>query len=286
MDRRNLFIDGVNLNETNSLKHLLENSEHDEDEEVNLIQHSLYYDVQEFVNMINANNGLSILDLNIQSINAKYDDFKIFMERVNIMNPVSVVCLNECWIKENDNISNFNLNNYNMVFQCRQRDTSSTNGGLLIYVHEQFKCTNIIIDQISSNWEYLCVEICHFKPHSKKHVICNVYRKPGGNVPDIELFIDEFSTLLKKIQYRKHSAFICGDFNIDILKLNVNIHISNYFNSIISCGFIPLITLPSRLSDHSHTLIDNILTNNVEPKHISGVLSNQLSDHQIFFSYL
>ena len=99
MDRRNLFIDGVNLNETNSLKHLLENSEHDEDEEVNLIQHSLYYDVQEFVNIINANNGLSILDLNIQSINAKYDEFKICMEKVNIINPVSVVCLNECWIK-------------------------------------------------------------------------------------------------------------------------------------------------------------------------------------------
>ena len=55
-----------------------------------------------------------------------------------------------------------------MVFQYRQRDTSSTNGGLLIYVHEQFKCTNIITDQMSSNWEYLCVEICHLKPHLKK----------------------------------------------------------------------------------------------------------------------
>ena len=116
-------------------------------------------------------------------------------------------------------------------------------------------------------------------------MICNVYWKPGGNVPDIKLFIDEFSTLLKKIQHRKHYAFICGDFNIDILKLNVNIHISNYFNSIISCGFIPLITLPSRLSDHSHTLIYNIVTNNVEPEHISGVLSNQISDHQMVVSY-
>ena len=48
--------------------------------------------------------------------------------------------------------------------------------------------------------------------------------------------------------------------------------------------FFPKITLPTRISDHSCTLIDNIFSNNIELRETSGILLNQLSDHQMVFT--
>ena len=57
-----------------------------------------------------------------------------------------------------------------------------------------------------------------------------------------------------------------------------------FFDIIISSGFHPKITLPTRLTDRSSTLIDNILTNVYDDNHISGVLINKISDHQPIFT--
>ena len=48
-------------------------------------------------------------------------------------------------------------------------------------------------------------------------------------------------------------------------------------------GFFPKITLPTRLSETTCTLIDNIITNNIDNKHLSGVLTRKISDHQMNF---
>ena len=48
--------------------------------------------------------------------------------------------------------------------------------------------------------------------------------------------------------------------------------------------FFPKITLPTRISDSSSTLIDNIFLNNIEEADISGILLNHISDHQMMFT--
>ena len=55
---------------------------------------------------------------------------------------------------------------------------------------------------------------------------------------------------------------ICGDYNIDLLKVNDLKFNEEYFHNILSAGYIPTITLPTRLSASS-SLIDNILTTNL-----------------------
>ena len=42
--------------------------------------------------------------------------------------------------------------------------------------------------------------------------------------------------------------------------------------------------MPTRFTDHSATLIDNIFTNQLD-NHVSGVLTNSVNDHQMLFSY-
>ena len=53
---------------------------------------------------------------------------------------------------------------------------------------------------------------------------------------------------------------------------------------IISCGFHPKITLRTRITDRSSTLIDNILTNVYDDNHISGILINKISDYEPIFT--
>ena len=56
-------------------------------------------------------------------------------------------------------------------------------------------------------------------------------------------------------------------------------HYGSYFDGVLSSGFLPSITLPTRLSDNS-TLIDNIFVNKQDIINIAGILSNEISDHQ------
>ena len=71
--------------------------------------------------------------------------------------------------------------------------------------------------------------------------------------------------------------FVCGDFNINLLSLNTDEHTGCYFDGMLSSGFLPTITLPTRISDRS-TLIDNIFTNKQEQINFAGM--NKISDHQ------
>ena len=57
----------------------------------------------------------------------------------------------------------------------------------------------------------------------------------------------------------------------------------DFINTIFSLGLHPKITRPSRITAHSATLIDNILTNVLEDNIVSGLLVNDISDHLPIF---
>ena len=70
-----------------------------------------------------------------------------------------------------------------------------------------------------------------------------------------------------------------GDYNLHLLKIHSVPFNENYFDNILSSGYILTITLPTRLSDNS-TLIDNIFTSNLSSDIISCILKNYISDRQ------
>ena len=60
-----------------------------------------------------------------------------------------------------------------MVHQTKQ---CCGHGGLIIYIHNQFKYTLVdTIHQEATGWEYLCIELSHHEHHSQKYLLCNVY---------------------------------------------------------------------------------------------------------------
>ena len=70
-----------------------------------------------------------------------------------------------------------------------------------------------------------------------------------------------------------------GDYNINLMSLNTDEHTGSYFDGILSSGFLPTITLPTRISERS-TLINNIFGNKQEKINFAGILINEISDHQ------
>ena len=85
--------------------------------------------------------------------------------------------------------------------------------------------------------------------------------------------------MLQEYHSNSQNRYICGDFNIDFLKVNEVQFNADYFNGILSAGYIPTITLPTRLSDSS-SLIDNIFTDNLSVEMSAFILNNHISDHQ------
>ena len=54
---------------------------------------------------------------------------------------------------------------------------------------------------------------------------------------------------------------------------------NEFLDSLASNSFIPLILQPTRIINHSNTLIDNIFSSAIDPDIISGNLTATISDH-------
>ena len=76
---------------------------------------------------------------------------------------------------------------------------------------------------------------------------------------------------------------ISGDFNIDLFKFGSHPETDEFMNILGTNFFQPHISLPTRITDHSATLIDNIFFNSLEHYAISGNIINDISDHMANF---
>ena len=192
--------------------------EDDEDVETQMIKHSSFYGQKQFADLINNNTGLSIIDLNIQNIFAKFDELVCFIETINVDHTVSAICLNECWLSDEHELSVLHLEGYNMYFQRGNR-VGHGHCGLIVYVHETFLSKEIVIENANTSWDYLCVQLSYNSPNSRKYILCNVYRLPCYLAADIDLFNAEFCSLFCTVKHRNSSVLICGVFNIDLLSV-------------------------------------------------------------------
>ena len=102
----NSFIHYIGLNENNSLSHLLETISPDMEDESNIIERSKFYDDTDFKDALQQyNSKISILSLSCKSINAKYGKLKLFLDDVNTLNPISIICVQESWCHDEIDIN-------------------------------------------------------------------------------------------------------------------------------------------------------------------------------------
>ena len=58
-----------------------------------------------------------------------------------------------------------------------------------------------------------------------------------------------------KLNKENKETYICGDFNINLLKYDEDIVVPKFYNLMTSHGFIPQITSPTRITDSSMTKV-------------------------------
>jgi hypothetical protein len=113
-----------------------------------------------------------------------------------------------------------------------------------------------------------------------------VYRVPNTNE---SLSIERYRKLLENFKVAKYENILIGtDQNFDFLRINEHNNTSELFNVFITNSLIPLITRPTRVTDHTATLIDNIYTTlETDEQVYSGIiLTKTLSDHYPVFSLI
>ena len=285
IDSNRNFVNNTDLNEVNSLTHLIEYLDPIDEGEVNPIHHSNYYNNEEFIEAHkHIDVKLSILNLNCQCVNSKFDKIKLFLEGINNNSmPVSVITLQETWADNETEMNFFNLPNYTMVYDDSRL---SKHGGLVTYIHNTFtfeRLSDDIYNQNSTVYESMFLKIHNKSSKFIKYIIGNIYRRPSSTIDELGQFIDEFTTVTQNLQEQHMKSYLCGDYNINLLKIDSSLHCNRFFENITTLGFFPQITRPTRLSGESNTLIDNIFTNDFCKPHLSGILVTPISDHLMQF---
>ena len=274
--------------EANSLCRLLNTNLHQDHiaDELDVMQLSSYYDDDGLNKLFNdKSDSFSILGLNCQCLNAKFDQINIMVQQLKSKGyEFDAICLQETWLSDDSDISLYQIQGYNLISQGK---ICSEHGGLAIYVSTKLNFNVINMNINSQIWEGQFIEISNMEPN-KLIIIGNVYRPPNNTNDIYQTFTNEFTPILENLQNKNREVIIAGDYNIDLLKINDNPTFGNYFNSLVAQSFFPQITLPTRFSDRNCTIIDNFLcrlTNHFLPP-TSGILVSRISDHFPYFIFL
>ena len=215
-DSINNFVDNLQLNALNSLTHLLNTEDTDE---LNIIRHSPYMSDDELIqSRLHYTNGLSILSLNCQSLQAKFDYIKVLIDKFCDSNhPIQVICLQETWFSANTDLSPYIIPGYHIISTgCY----ASNHGGLVIYLNDIWTIDIITCDTDSHIWERQIIEITNpSNIAGKKITIGNIYRPPYNLQDNIDTFMAEFNTTLLQHHGNSNRTYFCGDYNIDLFKI-------------------------------------------------------------------
>ena len=109
-----------------------------------------------------------------------------------------------------------------------------------------------------------------------------VYRMPDSSV---DMFNERLADILNSVQKENKLFYLLGDLNIDLFKHDVHRPTSEFLDIIYSYNVYPLVTKPTRVTASSATLIDHILSNNIDVSygHAQGILCTSISDHFAVF---
>ena len=119
------------------------------------------------------------------------------------------------------------------------------------------------------------------KNKNSKNIVCGcIYRHPNGSKSDFNEFNKYLDSTLSKLVKEKKEIYICGDFNIDLLRMNdFETHLE-FYTLLNSHGLLPFIVQPSRVvSNQIPSLIDNIFSTNISDAVSSGNIYLTLSEH-------
>ena len=203
-------------NDLNNVLSTFVDSEH----EIPNFCHSRYIDMSEIQSIFQNNySEFLILTLNIQSVNAKFNNlYPVINNLASHGLYFGAICLQETWTSNDSDLSLLQLPGYQLIHQCSK---CTMHGGLIIYLNENY-CYKIRNLYTGSNiWEGLFIDI-NGANLCRTFKIGNIYRPPRdiNNNINIQQFISELSPIVEILQSENAYAAIMCDFNLNILQIS------------------------------------------------------------------
>ena len=124
---------------------------------------------------------------------------------------LDIIAISETWLSISDNIAEFQLEGYKLANMNRE---NRRGGGVCFYISNTLSFKEIPRLSFAKEDNFECLTIEVDRTNSKNMIVTCVYRTPGSSM---DKFNDEFKKLLTEYNNQKH-IYICGDFNIDLLK--------------------------------------------------------------------
>ena len=205
---------------------------------------------------------------NIRSLQGNYDNLAHMLSELQFS--FSVIGLSETKFMTNkDILTNLDLPGYDFISQ----PSLSNAGGVGFYVKNNL--TYSILSNLTtteSDFEALWIKI---NVKGQSNLICGVvYRHPNSNFDNFMIYMNR---TIEQIHAQEKYTLIMGDFNINILDSNQ--FSDDFINTLGSFFFQTHILQPNRITNHTATLIDNIIFNSIEHFIISGNIVYDLTDH-------
>ena len=247
-----------------------------------------YYEINSFNSKFNNtyNKYPKICHLNIRSLNLHKHELVAYLNCINCN--FDIILLTECGHALHASIEQV-FDNYN--FHITPPNSNKGGAGILIR-KDMFKN----VETMANNELLTCtckdckckVESHWLKLTTKQNEYVTlgcIYRHPNGNLTH---FNQLYTKLLENIN-KNETCIIGGDFNIDLLQHEKS-HIGEYLTINLENNFTPCITLPTRITSHSATLIDQIFLRlplkKLQSKVHSGNLFCSISDHLMNFALI
>ena len=197
---------------------------------------SKYYNTEDIKSLsYNSNEKLSIFYQNISSLSLHINELESLLSKFN----QSFDCLGitESRIRKNRMpINNIELKGYNI----EQTETESKCGGTLLYIKKGINYQLRPDLQIYKSKELESVFIEILNENSQNIIIGCIYKHPNMEVSDFNEFYLE--KILKIITKENKKVVLMGDFNINILKYDIDPNASNFLEIMYSNSVLPYIT--------------------------------------------
>ena len=230
-----------------------------------------YYDETSFNNTTkNIKPALSLIHANLQSSTKNYGSLKAHL--TNLETKFDIIAISESGVN-NANLVQNTFENYQ--FYHRKPRHNTTKGGVALFINQDIITTISERTDLEMNIPY--VENIWLQINNT--IIAVIYKHPHASN---EALTKKIEINLESINREKKMSIICGDININLLDTK-STDVKAYTDTLLAHNFIPTIALPTRITDHSLTLIDHI--NLYRPLKLmsstclSGNLFFDISDH-------
>lgn len=203
----------------------------------------------------------------MQSIYNKQHILTSFLDQDTVYH---VICISESWLS-NNKLELLNIPGYKIAASyCRKLRSG---GGVCILLLETME--SVELKEISEMSVEYVMEVCAAELPKENYLFVVVYWNRREEV----IFYSQLQKLLKYLnkKYCKYNIILGGDFNIDILKNNLNRN--NFLNLMTENNFIQHVMKPTHITQTSSTCIDLIFTNFERKKVHTYVEELGFSDH-------